>query len=284
MNERLTVGEFAKLCGVTVKTLKHYEALGLIAPSEVDEWTRYRYYAPSQLQRMNGILHLKDMGFSLEEICDLQDEGTHKPSIPQMEEKARQTKKQIRALQERLSTLETMTASQKNVDRMERISVQSLPAVVVASHRHEACSAEDMGALFDHVINPEVQRLGCRRTQPARFFSIGTDPETENGNGGTRYDRYEEFCVPVDEVGTESSLVQFKSLDAVPMAVCMKCHGLYEQLGRRFEEVHRYIRNNNLRVTGRSRTVYVEGAWNQKNPDKWLTIIQVPVTPKPKRA
>lgn len=284
MSERLTIGEFARLCGVTVKTLKHYEALGLIAPCKVDEWTRYRYYDVSQMRRVNGILQLKSMGFSLDEICGLQDEGTHKPSIPQMEEKARQTQRQIRTLQARLSTLETMTSSQKKVDRMERISVQPLPSVVVAFHRHKARSTDDLGTLFDHVINPEVQRLGCRRAQPAYYFSVKCDSEDENCGNGPPRDRYEEFCVPVDEIGTGSPLVQFKSLDAVPMAVCMKFHGTYEHLDSHFEEVRRYIRRNSLRVTGKSRTVYVEGAWNQKNPDKWLTIIQVPVAPMSKRA
>lgn len=40
----LQIGEFSKLCGVTVKTLHHYEKLGLITPSKVDPWTGYRYY------------------------------------------------------------------------------------------------------------------------------------------------------------------------------------------------------------------------------------------------
>ena len=68
---RLTIGDFSKYCQVTVKTLRHYEKLGLLVPNEVDEWTRYRYYDMAQMQRLNGILRLKGMGFSLEEIRDL---------------------------------------------------------------------------------------------------------------------------------------------------------------------------------------------------------------------
>lgn len=50
-NIRLTIGEFSRYCGVTVKTLRHYERMGLLVPNEVDEWTRYRYYDVAQMQQ-----------------------------------------------------------------------------------------------------------------------------------------------------------------------------------------------------------------------------------------
>lgn len=46
---KFKIGEFSKLCQVTVKTLRHYEEIGLMIPVEVDEWTGYRYYDISQL-------------------------------------------------------------------------------------------------------------------------------------------------------------------------------------------------------------------------------------------
>ena len=58
---RLKIGEFSKMMQVTVKTLRHYEQRGLLAPDEVDEWTGYRYYSIGQMQRLNTIhpLHLE---------------------------------------------------------------------------------------------------------------------------------------------------------------------------------------------------------------------------------
>lgn len=49
---KFKIGEFSKLCQVTVKTLRHYEEIGLMIPVEVDEWTGYRYYDISQLRCM----------------------------------------------------------------------------------------------------------------------------------------------------------------------------------------------------------------------------------------
>ena len=50
---KFKIGEFSKLCQVTVKTLRHYEEIGLMIPVEVDEWTGYRYYDISQLRCMS---------------------------------------------------------------------------------------------------------------------------------------------------------------------------------------------------------------------------------------
>ena len=65
---RLKIGDFSQMMQVTVKTLRHYEQKGLLKPDEVDEWTGYRYYTVEQMQRLNNIRKLQQLGFSLDEI------------------------------------------------------------------------------------------------------------------------------------------------------------------------------------------------------------------------
>lgn len=67
----LQIGEFSKICQVSVKTLHHYDRIGLLAPAEVDRFTGYRYYKTEQIDTMNYIQRLKRYGFSLEEIQHL---------------------------------------------------------------------------------------------------------------------------------------------------------------------------------------------------------------------
>jgi DNA-binding transcriptional MerR regulator/effector-binding domain-containing protein len=67
------IGEFARMGQVSVRTLRHYEDLGLLRPVEIDRFTGYRYYSTTQLPRLNRILALKDMGLSLEQIGQLLD-------------------------------------------------------------------------------------------------------------------------------------------------------------------------------------------------------------------
>lgn len=65
----LTVGELARKCGVTVRTLQYYDEKGLLVPSEYSEGGR-RMYSGRDTLRLQQIVFLKSMGFSLEEIRD----------------------------------------------------------------------------------------------------------------------------------------------------------------------------------------------------------------------
>lgn len=63
-----TVGEFSKICHVSIKTLHHYDKIGLLLPLKVDPLNGYRYYGRQQLNTMLLIGRLKRYGFSLEDI------------------------------------------------------------------------------------------------------------------------------------------------------------------------------------------------------------------------
>src|SRR5689334_374239 len=64
----LRIGDFARLSGVTVRALRHYESEGLLAPARVDAETGYRSYGFDQLAAIDRILALRDLGFPLAEI------------------------------------------------------------------------------------------------------------------------------------------------------------------------------------------------------------------------
>ena len=72
----IKIGDFAKQAGVTIKTLRHYDKLGLVKPAWINRFNGYRYYAPHQLVKTKLILAYKDMGFSLGQIADLLDGKT----------------------------------------------------------------------------------------------------------------------------------------------------------------------------------------------------------------
>ena len=62
------IGEFAELAGVTRKTLRFYDEIGLLRPASVNARTGYRGYAPRQLQELAAIASLKQLGLALPEI------------------------------------------------------------------------------------------------------------------------------------------------------------------------------------------------------------------------
>ncbi|MBM2623899.1 MerR family transcriptional regulator [Actinoplanes sp. LDG1-06] len=73
MEEQLTVGRVAELAGVTVRTLHHYDEIGLLQPS-ARTGGGYRAYAASDVERLREVLAYRRLGFGLREIAALVDD------------------------------------------------------------------------------------------------------------------------------------------------------------------------------------------------------------------
>ena len=268
---KLKIGEFSKMMQVTVKTLRHYEQKGLLAPDDVDEWTGYRYYSVVQMQRLNTIRGLQRQGFTLEEIKELLEDGAQMPSIELLTQKIEATERQLQLLVERRSQLLKWIEAHKQIKTMEKFSIQSLPEIIVASHREVISDYSSLGMLCVNKIAPEMQRLGCKCPPPGYCFTIEHHEEFRT----TDIDI--EYCEQVEEMGTDSTIIQFKRFTAVPKALCMKHVGPYERFHESFTEVFAYMEEQGYKMSGPLRTSYIDGAWNQDNPEQWLSIIQIPI-------
>ena len=70
MDDYLTVGRLAELAGVTVRTLHHYDEIGLVRPSARSA-AGYRGYAPGDVERLRQVLTYRRLGFGLREVAEL---------------------------------------------------------------------------------------------------------------------------------------------------------------------------------------------------------------------
>ena len=268
---KLKIGEFSQLMQVTIKTLRHYEQKGLLIPDEVDEWTGYRYYSIEQMQKLQAIRDLQRLGFSLDEIKDLCDSYSCTPTIDQLTEKIEETEAQLRQLIARRDRLIDWRNARKQMTTMEKFSIQSLPEIIVASHREVLPNYATIGPMCVNKIGPEMQRLGCKCPPPGYCFTVEHDKEYKPTDVDI------EYCEQVEEMGEDSAIIQFKRLPAVPKALCMKHVGPYERFYESFIEAFRYIDEQGYKPIGQHRTCYIDGAWNQEDPEKWLSVIQIPI-------
>lgn len=97
------IGDFARLCRVSVKTLRYYDEIGLLKPGEVDRFTRYRFYADHQQAVLQRILALKELGFTLEQIQLLLPGDLTRGQLIDL----------LKDRQRSIQTLQLQTASQK---------------------------------------------------------------------------------------------------------------------------------------------------------------------------
>lgn len=65
-----TVGEVTQLSGVSVRTLHHYDAIGLVTPADRSA-SSYRLYAEVDVERLRRLLHYRELGFGLEAVAEI---------------------------------------------------------------------------------------------------------------------------------------------------------------------------------------------------------------------
>src|SRR3954470_23781167 len=98
----MNVGEVAALAGVTVRTLHHYDRIGLLSPSGRTA-ADYRLYAPADLDRLHQVLLYRELGFPLEEVATLLDDPAADPEA--------HLRRQHRLLRDRLERTSAMVAA-----------------------------------------------------------------------------------------------------------------------------------------------------------------------------
>jgi DNA-binding transcriptional MerR regulator len=105
MQQHWKVGDLAKLTGLTVRTLRFYDQIGLFSPSGHSD-SGHRLYNQADIRRLQQILSLKDLGLSLEEIQTVLKGHTYTPSdivAIQIERIRKNIKTQQKLLAERMN-------------------------------------------------------------------------------------------------------------------------------------------------------------------------------------
>lgn len=104
--ELLKIGDFARLADTNLRTLRYYEELGLLEPARRSQGG-FRYYRPTDLNRLRMIRDLQELGLSLDAIRELL--ATRQEGLPRREMLARVARaldEQQRLIQKRIQELE----------------------------------------------------------------------------------------------------------------------------------------------------------------------------------
>jgi DNA-binding transcriptional MerR regulator len=114
-----TVKQVARLSGVSIRTLHHYDEIGLLKPASVGA-NGYRYYGRDELLRLQQILFHRELGFPLDEICQVLDSADfdRKAALRAHRERlmseVRRNRRLVRTLDATLAALEGETVMSDN--------------------------------------------------------------------------------------------------------------------------------------------------------------------------
>lgn len=262
-----SIGEFSKITGLTVKTLRFYQEQGLLEPTHVDEHSGYRYYAADKREPARLIAQLRALEFSIEDIrqilATLAETGDITPQLQQHRAALARQAKHYRALQRKLDQFiaqeqETPSMSAKTY----QVEEKQVPAMLVAGIRMQGKYME-CGKAFG-----QLGRKCGRHISGAPLMLIYDSEYKEN-------DADFEPCMPIRKVITSPGV----DVRELPGGACISLMhaGPYEELGRSYQLLLDYVHEQQLEVQLPTREVYLKGPGMifRGNPKKYLTEIQM---------
>ena len=270
-----SIGDFARHGRVSVRMLRHYDAAGLLHPARVDPGSGYRFCEASQLARLNRIIALKDLGFTLEQVGAMLDEQVSAEQLRGML-RLRQAElhSQIAVDESRLARIEARLRIIEMEGAMpaEDILLKRIPAVLVAELSATAAGLEP--ALIGPVIQPLYTELGARL---GRAGITPTGPAIayyQDVPGSDAVVVHATLPVNADPGGGHG--LQITGLPEISQAATIVHRGPMDNVVATIQILARWIDANGYRSTGNHRELYLECPGDQ---DKRVTELQVPVTP-----
>jgi DNA-binding transcriptional MerR regulator len=266
----LKIGEFAQVGQVSVATLRHYDQCNLLKPSALDPNSGYRYYSLDQLPRLNRIVALKDLGFSLQQIAQLLEENLPLEQLQGMFKlKQAQIQQVIETEQARLERIAARLRQIEQEGNMPAhdVRLKEVDALLVASVR-DTVSLED-APRYDRLyekISAYLQQQGVQQLQPSMVL------------WHSRYEQYDdgiyadvEVAIPLDAPIPSNEQVSIRTLPGGLMA-CTVLTGDSLAIGRGYAALYRWCENNNYRPTGSTRQIDLQRA---ENSDAGRLVIEV---------
>lgn len=270
------IGDFAQLGRVSTKMLRHYDAIGLLRPAFVDPANDYRYYTAGQLARLNRIIVLKELGFSLDEVAALLDDEL---PIELLQEQLRgrqaDLERQIAAEQRRLAQLAARVAQVAQQGRQPRyeVLVRRLEQTRVAAAARLVASEADLPELLGVVERYLASHRAGASGPPIVLFHACDDAEVEL-----------ELAVPVERDLPASAEVRVELLPAVQQAACMVFTGGDHEIGAAYASLAHWIEASGHTIARPSREVYVQGGLAPSSrpsqpAQPYVLEIQFPIAP-----
>jgi DNA-binding transcriptional MerR regulator/effector-binding domain-containing protein len=263
-----TIGDFSKITGLTIKTLRFYHEQGLLEPTAVDEETGYRYYDRSKIESARIISCLRNLDFTLEEIRDvLRHSGDDADLRGVMERQKVALETRLKRLRAIVRSLRQFLIQEEEMRRIMASASFQIEQTTTGPMRIAGIRTKgrysDCGALFAR-ISKRLGRHICGKPMLLHY-------DTEFRENDADF----EACIPV-RAGKPGDGISVREIAGGP-CVSLLHQGPYDQLGQSYAKILEFIRSQGLDVIIPTREIYHKGPGMifRGNPKKYLTEIQM---------
>lgn len=268
-----TIGEFAALGRVSVRMLRHYDAIGLLPPERVDERTGYRHYSASQLGTLLRVVELREVGCSLEEIGTVIAAADESAALRAVLERRRaELEASIAADRGRIERIAERLRRLEGEGTMPEVEYRPLEPMTVyaVEGRAPGMGPENVGRMIDPLLGRligAIEREGRTPLEPGVFWYEAV-PDSE------------ELAVHVSFTADDSPQpgegYDVVDLPAVTTAAVLTHRGDMPSIGGSWMALMEQLSDDGYRIVGPTREVYVHAPVDRPQSE-WVTELVAPV-------
>ena len=267
--ELFTIGEIGKLFHINIRTLRYYDAAGLLKPEKTDPVTGYRYYSTKQFERLNTIKYLRALDMPIERIIrffENKDTDTLMELLKEQQEEIRLHRERLdqiaRKLERRIEQLDDALGSRLGEIRRVCYGKRQIAFLrkeiplgedLEYSIRELECGYDLNPVMFLGKVGVSVSREQLLRRQFDGFSEIFVLLEQEDG-----YEGREEFLEENDFI-----LIRYS--------------GTHKDAGPYYEQLLDYMEKNGLECCGDSVEITLIDSGFTNDTEKYITELQIPV-------
>lgn len=262
------IGEFSKITGLTVKTLRFYHEQGVLSPTAIDEQTGYRYYDSNKIELARVVTELRALDVSVAEIAEILRSAADEADLLAFLEQHRESiLVRLRHYQKIAKFLDQVIAKEREArETMSQgpfeVAEKLIDPLLVAGVRMKG-KYSDCGTGFAQI----GRRFGRDICGKALLLHYETEFREEDADF--------EACLPVRK-GESQQPISVREL-AGGKCVSLLHSGPYNELGRSYAKILEYVKDKGYQIQMPTREVYLKGPGMifKGNPRKYLTEIQM---------
>ena len=267
MKAGLTVGDFARVTHLSVKTLRHYHQVGLLEPAEVNPGNGYRYYSHDQIPVAQVIRRLRNLEMPVAEVKAVlaaPDSAARNALIAahldRLEAELAQTREAVGSLRSLL----------QRPDSPMPIEHRTVPATAAAGIRQTVDRADILswwqGALGE--LHATVHAQGLPQRGPSGGLYASELFQHDRGEATV--------FIPVDGTIRPVGRVVAFVVPAAELAVAAH-HGSLDDVDLTYSELGSYATSHEISVDGPLREYYLRDSQDTPDPAEWETEIGWPI-------
>jgi DNA-binding transcriptional MerR regulator len=254
----LSIGDFSRMTQLSVKTLRHYHDVGLIAPHHVDPGTGYRYYSYDQVPTAQVVTRLRTLDMPIPEVkavlaADPDDRNVLiSAHLGRLENRLAATQDAVKALRDILDR-------PRGGPSLEHRSVPAVSSIAV----HGEVDRDYLPDWFAHAVSEvldTVRARGLVQTGPPGGL-YGFDLFADDHGPVTVFAPVDggEFTVPAAEL------------------VVIRHRGPHDDVDVAYSALGEYATRHELSVEAPLREYYQRFAWDTDNSSQWVTDLCWPI-------